>query len=47
MPEPRVISIQSGVRTEQLERFVKMTDLRKRPLAARLVHLELLRRKAA
>jgi hypothetical protein len=47
MPEPKVISIQSGVRTEQLLKFVKISDLRKRPRAAQLVHDELLKRKAA
>lgn len=47
MPEPKVISIQSGVRTEQLEKFVKMTNLKKWPRAAQVVHLELMKRKAA
>jgi hypothetical protein len=47
MPEPKVISIQAGVRTEQLVKFVKVSNLKKWPRAAQVVHEELLRRKAA
>jgi hypothetical protein len=43
MPEPRVISIQSGVPKWRLEQFIRQTDLRKRPRAAQLVDAELQR----
>jgi hypothetical protein len=44
MAENKVIAINQHVRTSQLERFVSLTDLRKRPLAAQAVHEELVRR---